>query len=88
MRSAAFDFIVAGAGVAGLSCARYLLRAAPGARVALVTWHSPMSQTSSLSTECFRDHWPSPAMRAFMRRSISLLEAQCPISTRGERNAT
>lgn len=68
--------MVAGAGVAALASARYIARAAPGARIALVTPHAPMSLTSSLSTECFRDHWPSPSMRSFMARSISLIEEQ------------
>ena len=71
----AYDFVIAGAGVCALSTARYLARAVPHARIALVTPHSPMSQTSSLSTECFRDHWPSAAMRAFMGRSIELIDA-------------
>jgi glycine/D-amino acid oxidase-like deaminating enzyme len=68
-----FDFVISGAGVAGLACARYLARTAPKASIAIVTPHAPMSLTSSLSTECFRDHWPSHAMRAFMQRSIQLI---------------
>ena len=71
----AYDFVIAGAGVSALSTARYLARAVPRARIALVTPHAPMSQTSSLSTECFRDHWPSAAMRSFMGRSIELIDA-------------
>ena len=71
----AYDFVVAGAGVAGLATARYIAAAQPTARIAIVTAHAPMSQTSSMSTECFRDHWPSPAMRAFMARSIELMSS-------------
>jgi glycine/D-amino acid oxidase-like deaminating enzyme len=48
---ASYDFVVAGAGVCALSAARYLARASPTARIAIVTPHAPMSQTSSLSTE-------------------------------------
>ena len=73
--SPAYDFVIAGAGVTALASARYLARAAPSARILLVTPHAPMSQTSSLSTECYRDHWPSAGMRAFMQRSIALIDA-------------
>ena len=69
-----FDVLIAGAGVAALAAARYIRAAAPSASIALVSPHPPMSQTSSLSSECFRDHWPTADMRAFMGRSISLLE--------------
>ena len=70
----AFDVVIAGAGVCGISVARYLHKLAPTARVAIVSEHSPMQYTSSLSSECFRDHWPSELMRSFMKRSIYLLE--------------
>ena len=73
--SSSYDFVIAGAGVTALASARYLARAAPSARILLVTPHAPMSQTSSLSTECYRDHWPSAGMRAFMQRSIALIDA-------------
>jgi glycine/D-amino acid oxidase-like deaminating enzyme len=71
-----FDFVVAGAGVSAIAAARHLARRVPTASIALVTPHAPMSQTSSLSTECFRNHWPSAAMRAFMTRSIELIDEQ------------
>ncbi len=74
MASVKYDFVVAGAGIIALSTARYLARLAPTATIALVTPHAPMSQTSSLSTECYRDHWPSPTMRSFMARSIQLID--------------
>ena len=74
MSSKAYDFVIAGAGIAALSTARYLARLVPNATIALVTPHAPMSQTSSLSTECYRDHWPSPTMRSFMSRSIELID--------------
>lgn len=78
---ASFDFIVAGAGVAAITTAHYLARAVPAASIALVSPHAPMSQTSSLSTECFRNHWPSGAMRGLMSRSIELLEAHAAESS-------
>jgi len=76
-----FDFIVAGAGVAAIATARHLARRVPNATIALVSAHSPMSQTSSLSTECFRNHWPSAAMRSFMTRSIELITEQAVASS-------
>ena len=72
---ASFDFVVAGAGVAAITTAHYLARAVPAATIALISPHAPMSQTSSLSTECFRNHWPSGAMRGLMSRSIAFSEA-------------
>ena len=75
-----YDFVVAGAGVAAIATAHYIAKAVPSATVALVSPHAPMSQTSSLSTECFRNHWPSAAMRGLMSRSISLLEAHAATS--------
>jgi sarcosine oxidase, subunit beta len=72
----AVDVVIAGAGACGVATARYLHRLLPTARVALVSDHSPMQYTSALSSECFRDHWPSELMRAFMGRSIALLDAQ------------
>jgi len=70
------DFVIAGAGVAAIAAARHLARKVPEASILMVTPHAPMSQTSSLSTECFRNHWPSQAMRSFMTRSISLINEQ------------
>lgn len=69
----AVDFVIAGAGAAGLATARYIHKFAPNARMLMVSRHPPMSYTSSMSTECFRNHWPSQLMRSFMRRSIDLL---------------
>lgn len=75
--AAAFDAVICGAGISGIAAARYLVRALPpSARIAIVTKHAPCQYTSSLSTECFRDHWPTPVMRSFMGRSIELLHKQ------------
>lgn len=66
------DAIVVGAGLVGVSTASNL--AAAGLRVLCVTQHSPCSYTSAVSTECYRDFWPSLEMAALMSCSISLME--------------
>lgn len=71
----AADVIVVGAGVVGVATAHYLARR--GARVTIVDERPPLSYTSSLSTECYRNYWSDHApMTAFMNRSIDLLEAR------------
>ena len=81
MRSSreAVDAVVVGAGVVGVACANYLSRR--GVRVLLVASRPPLSYTSSLSTECYRNYWGGhSSMTAFMNRSIDLLEeraAEC-----------
>lgn len=72
--ASSYDVVIAGTGVVALATARYLRRLDHSIRVALISPHAPMTYTSSMSTECFRDHWPSPVMRSFMRRSICLLQ--------------
>ena len=70
------DAVICGAGIAGVSCARYLAHQ-HGARVLLVDPRPALSHTSSLSTECYRNYWSGSApMSAFMDRSIDLLEAR------------
>ncbi|EOD17994.1 hypothetical protein EMIHUDRAFT_95826 [Emiliania huxleyi CCMP1516] len=74
-----YDAVVCGAGIAGVSCAHYLARS--GASVLLVDSRPPLSHTSSLSTECYRNFFPgSVPLTAFMQRSVDLLEeraAEC-----------
>ncbi|EOD39821.1 hypothetical protein EMIHUDRAFT_108817 [Emiliania huxleyi CCMP1516] len=70
-----YDAVVCGAGIAGVSCAHYLARS--GASVLLVDSRPPLSHTSSLSTECYRNFFPgSVPLTAFMQRSVDLLEAR------------
>lgn len=70
------DIVIAGAGICGLSAARYLARQLPPTTtIAIVSQHAAASYTSSLSTECYRDHWPTALMRNFMGRSIDLIHA-------------
>lgn len=67
------DAVICGAGIAGLSAARFLTRA--GLRdVLLVDEGEPLGLTSSRSTECYRNWWPGVEMAALMNRSIDLLE--------------
>ena len=67
------DAVVVGAGLVGVSTASRLADA--GLRVLCVTRHPPCSYTSAVSTECYRDFWPSREMADLMARSIDLMEA-------------
>lgn len=73
-KAEAFDVVVIGAGIAGVSAAFHLARA--GASVALCDGRAPLTLTSDKSTECYRNWWPGPGsdMVQFMNRSIDLLE--------------
>lgn len=79
----AADAVIAGAGVIGIAVARHFRAANPAARLVIISPHAPMGYTSALSTECFRDHWPSRHMSAFMARSIQLLAARADLTRRG-----
>ncbi len=67
------DAVVVGAGLVGVSTAARLADA--GLNTLCVTRHPPCSYTSAVSTECYRDFWPSMEMAALMSRSIDLMEA-------------
>ena len=76
------DVVVCGAGVVGVAAAHYLARR--GASVLVVDERPPLSYTSSLSTECYRNFWGEhAAMTAFMNRSVDLLEARAAESGNG-----
>ena len=66
--------VVVGGGIAGLATA-YRLAALGAGRVVVVTAHAPLTLTSAMSTECYRDFWPSPTMAALMGDSIDGMEA-------------
>jgi glycine/D-amino acid oxidase-like deaminating enzyme len=83
MRTVA-DVVVAGAGAAGLATAHFLKQLLPNSRILLVSRHAPFALTSSASTECFRDYWSAPVMRAFMRRSAHLTESLSRLSAENE----
>ena len=67
------DAIVVGAGLVGVCTASHL--ASAGLNTLCVTRHPPCSYTSAVSTECYRDFWPSREMADLMARSIDLMEA-------------
>ncbi len=65
--------VICGAGIAGVSAAYHLAKA--GLRDILIVDPSPpLSLTSNMSTEGYRNWWPDPALLALMNRSIGLLE--------------
>ena len=66
------DAVVVGAGLVGVCTASRLADA--GLDTLCVTRHPPCSYTSAVSTECYRDFWPSMEMAALMSRSIDLME--------------
>jgi glycine/D-amino acid oxidase-like deaminating enzyme len=67
------DVVICGAGLSGAAAALYLAKAGV-ANVTVVTAHAPLTLTSAMSTECYRDFWPTKVMVDFMGRSIELLE--------------
>jgi len=54
--------------------AYYLKKLKPRLHVLLIDSDTPMSLTSSVSGENYRNWWPHPIMKSFMDRSIELLE--------------
>ncbi len=73
MRGKKFDVVIIGAGSIGIAAGFYLSRFKPNWRIALVDRDTPMSLTSAVSGENYRNWWPHPVMKAFMDRSIELL---------------
>lgn len=65
--------VICGAGIAGTSAA-YFLSKSGVQDILLVDERPPLTLTSDRSTECYRNWWPDPAMRALMDRSIDLME--------------
>ena len=83
-KKVAADVAVIGAGALGNACALYLSRSLPrGSHVVVVDSDAPVSWTSSLSTECYRDTWPTRSMTALLSDSIDLLQEfsrECEVS--------
>jgi glycine/D-amino acid oxidase-like deaminating enzyme len=71
---ASADFVVCGAGVAGLSTAWQLAVRRRAGRVLIVDPRPPLTLTSDKSTECYRNWWPDRPMVALMNRSIEILD--------------
>ena len=70
------DFVICGAGIAGVSAAYFLSMRNGVKNVLLIDENPPLSLTSNHSTECYRNWWPGPgnAMVALMNRSVDLME--------------
>ena len=70
------EIVIAGAGIAGVAAAYELAVRGGVTRVVLVDPREPLSLTSSMGTEGYRNFWPGPddTMVRFMNRSIDLLE--------------
>jgi glycine/D-amino acid oxidase-like deaminating enzyme len=68
--------VICGAGIAGISAAYYLALEQRWDNVVIVEQEHPLSLTSGISTEAYRNWWPGPdrAITAFMNRSIDLIE--------------
>lgn len=65
--------VICGAGIAGVNAAYQLARA--GMRdILMVDPRPPLSLTSSMSSEGYRNWWPDPRLVALLNRSIDLLE--------------
>ena len=68
------EIVIVGGGMVGAAVA-YHLAARGGARgVTLVEAGEPLGLTSAMGTEAYRQWWPDPTMRAFIGRSVELLE--------------
>ena len=73
MQSNYTDVAVIGAGNIGIAVAYYLKQQQPALHVTLIDCEQPMSVTSAVSGENYRNWWPHPVMKRFMDRSIDLL---------------
>ena len=73
MQSNHTDVAVIGAGNIGIAVAWYLKQQQPALHVTLIDREQPMSLTSAVSGENYRNWWPHPVMKRFMDRSIDLL---------------
>ena len=74
MKNRHVDIAVVGAGIVGIACAYYLMLHRRGLRVAIIDPEPPMSVTSAVSGENYRNWWPHPVMTSFTDYSIDLLE--------------
>jgi sarcosine oxidase subunit beta len=70
------EVVIAGAGMAGVAAAHQFAVRENVTRVVLVDPRQPLSLTSSMGTEGYRNYWPGPddTMVRFMNRSIDLLD--------------
>ena len=70
------EIVICGAGMAGIATAYHLSVKHRVKNIILVDEHPPLSLTSAVGTEAYRNWWPGPGdtMVRFMNRSIDLLE--------------
>ena len=68
------NFIIIGAGIAGIATAYYLSRKHSMQNITLIDNGLPMEFTSAQSGENYRNWWPHHIMREFTDNSISLME--------------
>jgi glycine/D-amino acid oxidase-like deaminating enzyme len=70
------NIVICGAGMAGIATAYHLAVKRGIKNILLVDEHPPLSLTSAVGTEAYRNWWPGPGdtMVRFMNRSIDLLE--------------
>jgi glycine/D-amino acid oxidase-like deaminating enzyme len=74
MKTLAADVAIIGAGIVGLSCAYYLAQSRRSPKVIVIDPLAPMSLTSAVSGENYRNWWPHQVMTAFTDYSIDLME--------------
>jgi glycine/D-amino acid oxidase-like deaminating enzyme len=68
------NFVICGAGIAGISTAYWLAVKYGQKNIVLVDYGEPLGLTSDKSSECYRNWWPDEAMIRLMNRSLDLLE--------------
>lgn len=70
------EIVICGAGMAGIATAYHLAVKHGIKNILLVDEHPPLSLTSAVGTEAYRNWWPGPGdtMVRFMNHSIDLLE--------------
>ncbi|HXQ34476.1 MAG TPA: FAD-dependent oxidoreductase, partial [Anaerolineales bacterium] len=70
------EIVICGAGMAGIATAYHLAVKHGIKNILLVDKHPPLSLTSAVGTEAYRNWWPGPSdtMVRFMNHSIDLLE--------------
>ena len=70
--------IICGAGIAGVACAYYLSKQQCkknwNVEIILIDKLPPLSLTTSMSGENFREYWPQLCLHEFSSHSISLME--------------
>eukprot|EP01135_Chromosphaera_perkinsii_P010570 Nk52_evm8s2171 gene=Nk52_evmTU8s2171 len=68
------DIVICGAGISGIATAYYLSIKHKVKNIVLIDPRPPLSLTSSISTECYRDIWPRQSMYDFTSHSIDLMK--------------